>query len=93
MKRKTRIRIAVFILILIVLFPLVVHICYLNSAKADEALWKVRIHDPCNHKMKYICTEGEVAYYSVTSYGMVYLELTDGREYMTHWNNVLMYKE
>ena len=93
MKRKTRIRIAVFILILIVLFPLVVHICYLNSAKADEALWKVRIHDPCNHKMRYICAEGEVAKWVSGSSGRVHIELTDGREYMTHWNNVLMYKE
>ena len=94
MKRKTKIRIAwicaIVFLICVIALPI---IGFLSPAKADEKPWKVRINDPCNHTHSLASAKGEVADYSVTSYGMVHLELTDGREYMTHWNNVLMYKE
>lgn len=94
MKRKTKIRIAwicvIVFLICVLLLPL---FGFLSPAKADERLWKVRINDPCNHTHSLAFAKGEVADYSVTSYGMVCLKLTDGSMYMTHWNNVLMYKE
>lgn len=95
MKRKTKVLIAwicaIVFMICVLLLPL---LGFLNSAKADGRPWKVRINDPCNHSHSLNFAKGEVANYWVGSSGnMVCVELTDGREYMTHWNNVVMYKE
>lgn len=94
MKHKTRKKIAAFIAAMILLAAAALVIVGLSShARADEKPWKVRINDPCRREFSWSYASGEVADYSHSSSGMVFVELTDGRKYATHWANVLMYKD
>lgn len=95
MKYKTKKKIAVFIMIVMILAVVSLFVVGLSSsARADDGGWKVRINDPCNHTTALAFAKGTVENYWVGSSGnMICVELTDGREFMTHWCNVLLYKD
>lgn len=94
MKYKTKKKIAVFILIVTILAAISLFVVELSSpARADDGRWKVRINDPCNHVTSLAFAKGAVEDYIRGSDGLVHVMLTDGREYLTHWCNVIMYKD
>ena len=94
MKHKTRKKIAAFIVAALLLAAAALVIAGLSSpARANEKPWKVRINDPCRREYSWPYASGEVADYVGCRNGMVRVELTDGREYTTHWANVLFYKD
>lgn len=94
MKHKTRKKIAAVIVAVMLLAAAAFIIVGLSSpARADEKPWKVRINDPTRREGNLVFVKGEVADYSYSNAGVVFIELTDGRKYATHWANVLMYKD
>ena len=94
MKHKTRKKIAAFIVTVMLLAAAALVIVDLSShARADEKPWKAIIADPSFQRSNVEFAKGEVAGYSYSNAGVVFIELTDGREYATNWSNVLMYKD
>lgn len=58
------------------------------TGEAYERKWEAQV------KMdEHIHEVGVVDDYNCSRSGYVYIRFTDGREYMTHWNNVVMYRK